>query len=172
MPRAPPLISATFPSTRPMTGHATLGTRTCSSSGLALRAAHSNSPSSFTVLPTLRSFPAAHLSDSVAAIASGPPGPRVGAFFDLDGTLVAGFTATAHAGHRIRRGQASIGELLGILEASVRYRLGRMQFERLLERAAGYLRGELMSDLDELGEQLFARDIASRMYPHMLEIVR
>jgi HAD superfamily hydrolase (TIGR01490 family) len=29
-----------------------------------------------------------------------------------------------------------------------------------------------MSDLDELGEQLFARDIASRMYPHMLEIVR
>jgi len=120
----------------------------------------------------MRSFPTPQLSDSVAAIASGPPGPRVGAFFDLDGTLVAGFTATAHAGHRMRRGQASIGELLGILEASVRYRLGRMQFERLLERAAGYLRGELMSDLDELGEQLFARDIASRMYPHMLEIVR
>jgi HAD superfamily hydrolase (TIGR01490 family) len=120
----------------------------------------------------MRSFPAAPLSDSVAAIASGPPGPHVGAFFDLDGTLVAGFTATAHAGDRIRRGQASIGELLGILEASVRYRLGRMHFERLLVRAAGYLGSELMSDLDELGEQLFARDIASRMYPHMLEIVR
>jgi HAD superfamily hydrolase (TIGR01490 family) len=120
----------------------------------------------------MRSFPAEQLSDSVAAVASGPPGPRVGAFFDLDGTLVAGFTATAHAGDRIRRGQASIGELLGIVEASVRYRLGRMHFERLLVRAAGYLRGEPLTDLDELGEQLFARDIASRMYPDMLEIVR
>lgn len=117
-------------------------------------------------------FPAAPLSDPAAAIAASPPGPRVGAFFDLDGTLVRGFTATAHAGDRIRRGQASIGELLGILEASLRYRLGRMQFERLLVRAAGYLRGELLSDLDELGEQLFARHVTSRMYPDMLGIVR
>ena len=39
-------------------------------------------------------------------IAASPAGPEVGAFFDLDGTLVAGFTATAHAGDRIRRGPA------------------------------------------------------------------
>jgi HAD superfamily hydrolase (TIGR01490 family) len=120
----------------------------------------------------MQSFPAAQVSDSVAAIAASPSGPRVGAFFDLDGTLVAGFTATAHAGDRVRRGQASIGEVLGILEASVRYRFGRMQFERLLVRGAGYLRGELISDLDELGEQLFVEHITSRIYPHMLEIVR
>jgi HAD superfamily hydrolase (TIGR01490 family) len=112
------------------------------------------------------------LADTVAAIAAGAPGPHVGAFFDLDGTLVDGFTATAHAGDRIRRRQASIGEMLGVLEASVRYRLGRMQFERLITRAAGYLRGELITDLDELGEQLFVRHIASRVYPHMREIVQ
>ena len=111
------------------------------------------------------------LSDPVAAIAAGPEGPRVGAFFDLDGTLVSGFTATVHAGHRIRRGQAQIGEVLGILEASLRYRFGRMQFERLLVRAAGYLRGESIHDLDELGEQLFARHVEARVYPHMREIV-
>jgi len=112
------------------------------------------------------------VSDSVAAIASSASGPHVGAFFDLDGTLVAGFTAMAHAGDRIRRGQASIGEVLGVLEASVRYRFGRMQFERLLIRAAGYLRGEMMSELDELGEQLFAEHVRSRIYPPMLEIVQ
>ena len=78
--------------------------------------------------------------DPVAEIATSPPGAHVGAFFDLDGTVVAGFTATAHAGHRIRRRQAGIGEVLGVLEASMRYRLGRMQFERLVIRAAGYLR--------------------------------
>ena len=62
-------------------------------------------------------------SGRVAEIAASPHGPEVGAFFDLDGTLVSGFTATAHAGDRIRRRQARIGEVLGVMEASIRYRL-------------------------------------------------
>ena len=33
------------------------------------------------------------LPGSVAEILASPEGPKVGAFFDLDGTLVAGFTA-------------------------------------------------------------------------------
>src|SRR3954471_3595620 len=110
-------------------------------------------------------------ADVVAEIAASTPGPEVGAFFDLDGTLVDGFTATAHAGDRIRRRQARIGEMLGVAEASVRYRFGRMEFERLLVRAAGYLRGELLSELDELGEWLFMHHIAPRVYPHMREVV-
>jgi HAD superfamily hydrolase (TIGR01490 family) len=111
-------------------------------------------------------------SGPVAEIAASPPGPQVGAFFDLDGTLVAGFTATAHASDRIRRRQARVGEVLGVLEASVRYRLGRMQFERLIVRAGGYLQGESIIALDEVGERIFARHIASRVYPYMREIVR
>jgi HAD superfamily hydrolase (TIGR01490 family) len=112
------------------------------------------------------------LPDTVAEIAASPPGPRVGAFFDLDGTLVAGFTATAHAGDRIRRRQAGIGEVLGVIEASLRYRMGRVHFQRLLVRAAGYLRGESLAELDELGERLFADRVASRLYPQMREIVQ
>ncbi|MFV8051790.1 HAD family hydrolase [Mycobacterium sp. 48b] len=109
---------------------------------------------------------------SLEEIGAGPGGARVGAFFDLDGTLVDGFTATAHAGHRIRRRQAAVGEILGIVEASVRYRIGRMPFERLLVRAAGYLRGDSLLELDELGEYLFENRIAQRVYPHMREVVR
>jgi HAD superfamily hydrolase (TIGR01490 family) len=110
-------------------------------------------------------------SGRVAEIVTSPQGAEVGAFFDLDGTLVSGFTATAHAGHRIRRRQARIGEVLGVLEASIRYRLGRMQFERLIVRAAGYLKGESLRELDELGERLFVSHIASRVYPLMREVV-
>lgn len=110
--------------------------------------------------------------DPVVEIAASRPGPQVGAFFDLDGTLVAGFTATAHASDRIRRRQARIGEVLGVVEASMRYRFGRMQFERLIIRAAGYLRGESITDLDELGERLFVDRVASRVYPLMRDIVR
>src|ERR1700712_3416088 len=102
--------------------------------------------------PMIPDAPVARQLDEIAA---GPTGPGVGAFFDLDGTLVSGFTATAHAGHRIHARQSSIGEVLGVLEASVRYRLGRMEFERLIVRAAGYLKGEALRELDELGETLF-----------------
>ena len=111
-------------------------------------------------------------SDPVAEIAASPAGPDVGAFFDLDGTLVEGFTATAHASDRIRRRQARIGEVLGVIEASMRYRFGRMQFERLITRAAGYLRGESLDELDELGERLFVDRVAQRVFPYMREIVR
>jgi len=110
-------------------------------------------------------------TDPLAQIAASPPGGAVGAFFDLDGTLVSGFTATAHAGDRIRRGQARIGEVLGVIEASVRYRLGRMQFERLLVRAAGYLRGESLAELDEVGERIYSERVAKRVYPLMKAIV-
>lgn len=110
-------------------------------------------------------------SDPVSQIAAGPSGPTVGAFFDLDGTLVAGFTAAAHASDRIRRGQARLGEVLGVVEASVRYRLGRMQFERLLSRAVGYLSGESLSELDKIGERVFAEYVAHTVYPLMREVV-
>jgi HAD superfamily hydrolase (TIGR01490 family) len=110
--------------------------------------------------------------DPIAEIGASTSGPQVGAFFDLDGTLVDGFTATAHAGDRIRRRQARVGEVLGVIEAAMRYRFGRMQFARLLTRAAGYLRGESLAELDVLGERLFVERISSRVFPYMLEVVR
>lgn len=108
----------------------------------------------------------------VADIAAGPRGADVGAFFDLDGTLVGGFTAAVHLGHRIRHRQARIGELTGTLEAALRYRYGRMKFEHLLSRAGRYLRGESLAELEQLGELLFARHIEPRLYHDMRALVR
>lgn len=118
------------------------------------------------------SDPEASVALHLAELAASPSGPHIGAYFDLDGTLVSGFTATTHAGHRIRNGQARVGEVFGVLEASVRYRLGRMEFERLIRRAAGYLRGESLSELDTLGEWLFRRHIEARVFAGMRQVVR
>lgn len=106
-----------------------------------------------------------------ADILAGPSGGRVGAFFDLDGTLVQGFTAAVHLGHRIRHRQARFGELTGTVEAALRYRFGRMKFEHLLSRAGGYLRGESLAELHDLGGQLYAQRIESRVYQEMRDIV-
>ncbi len=110
--------------------------------------------------------------DPIAEIGASTAGPQVGAFFDLDGTLVDGFTATAHASDRIRRRQARIGEVLGVIEASMRYRFGRVQFSRLLTRAAGYLRGESLAELDVIGQRLFVESVAAWVFPFMHEIVQ
>lgn len=111
------------------------------------------------------------MTDPLPEIHASPAGPHIGAFFDLDGTLVRGFTATVHAGHRIRNGQSGFGELSGILEASVRYKLGRMEFARLLQRAAGYLAGDSLADLEALGEDLFNARVIGRLFPLMTRVV-
>ena len=43
------------------------------------------------------------LPDSVAEVQASPPGPEIGAFFDLDGTLVAGFTGVLMTQDTFRR---------------------------------------------------------------------
>jgi putative phosphoserine phosphatase / 1-acylglycerol-3-phosphate O-acyltransferase len=112
------------------------------------------------------------LPGSVAEIMASPPGPKVGAFFDLDGTLVAGFTAVILTQERLRRRDMGVGELLSMVQAGLNHTLGRIEFEDLISKAAMALAGRLIDDLDEIGERLFAQRIESRIYPEMRELVR
>jgi putative phosphoserine phosphatase / 1-acylglycerol-3-phosphate O-acyltransferase len=48
----------------------------------------------------------------------------IGAFFDLDGTLVQGYTAAAFYSDRVRSGQVSPGEFLRILLSALDTGLG------------------------------------------------
>ncbi|HYY01087.1 MAG TPA: HAD-IB family hydrolase/lysophospholipid acyltransferase family protein [Mycobacterium sp.] len=112
------------------------------------------------------------LPGSVAEIAASPPGPKVGAFFDLDGTLVAGFTAVILTQERLRRRDMGVGELVSMVTAGLNHQFGRIEFEELISKASGALRGRILSDLDEIGERLFVQRIESRIYPEMRELVR
>ncbi|MFY2862184.1 HAD-IB family hydrolase [Mycobacterium sp. THU-M104] len=112
------------------------------------------------------------LPGSVAEIMASPPGPRIGAFFDLDGTLVAGFTAVILTQERLLRRDMGVGELLGMVQAGLNHTLGRIEFEDLIGTAASALAGRLIDDLEEIGERLFVQRIESRIYPEMRELVR
>jgi len=112
------------------------------------------------------------LPGSVAEILASPEGPKVGAFFDLDGTLVAGFTAVILTQERLRRRDMGVGELLGMVQAGLNHTLGRIEFEDLIGKASSALAGRLIDDLEEIGERLFAQRIESRIYPEMRELVR
>jgi putative phosphoserine phosphatase/1-acylglycerol-3-phosphate O-acyltransferase len=112
------------------------------------------------------------LPGSVAEIMASAPGPKIGAFFDLDGTLVAGFTAVILTQERLRRRDMGVGELISMVTAGLNHQLGRIEFEELIGKASGALRGRALSDLEEIGERLFNQKIESRIYPEMRELVR
>ncbi|OBB56011.1 transferase [Mycobacterium sp. 852013-51886_SCH5428379] len=112
------------------------------------------------------------LPGSVAEIMAAPEGPEVGAFFDLDGTLVAGFTGVIMTQDRLRRRQMSVGEFIGMVQAGLNHQLGRSEFEDLIGKGARMLRGSSLSDIDELAERLFMQHVRNRIYPEMRELVR
>lgn len=112
------------------------------------------------------------LPGSVAEIQASPAGPGIGAFFDLDGTLVAGFTGVIMTRDRLRRGQMGVGEFIGMVQAGLNHQLGRSEFEDLIGRGARMLRGSSLGDIDELAERLFVQKIIGRIYPEMRELVR
>src|SRR6201997_1853720 len=121
---------------------------------------------------TGKPVPDMRLPGSVAEIMASPAGPKIGAFFDLDGTLVAGFTAVILTQERLLRRDMGVGELLGMVQAGLSHTLGRIEFEDLIGKAAGALAGRLLGDLEEVGERLFNQRIESRIYPEMRELVR
>jgi putative phosphoserine phosphatase/1-acylglycerol-3-phosphate O-acyltransferase len=111
------------------------------------------------------------LSDALGRVATAPPGPQVGAFFDLDGTLVDGFTAGAFYGHRIRSRQVGAGELLRTAALVADHKLGGDQ-AKLGDMGVAGLRGQTEEDLAELGERLFVQRTAGTMRPQARELVR
>ncbi len=112
------------------------------------------------------------LPGSVAEVRASPLGPKIGAFFDLDGTLVAGFTGVIMTRDRFRRREIGIGAFLGVIQTAINQRIGRADFEDLIYRGAEMMKGRSLDEIDELGERIFVQHIVSRIYPEMRELVR
>ncbi len=87
-------------------------------------------------------------------IESGPSGPRVGAFFDLDGTLVSGYTGATFYEHQIKSGQVSPIDLGRSLAVAADGALGG-DVSKMGDIGIASLRGQTESDLVEIGERLF-----------------
>jgi len=101
-----------------------------------------------------------------------PAGPAVGAFFDVDGTLIAGFSAVAFLRDRLLSGRMSPRDVADTVLNSVGFQLGRVGFSGLIAATAGWLRGVPEKELEELAERIFARTIAAAIYPESRTLVQ
>ncbi|MCP4039310.1 MAG: HAD-IB family hydrolase [bacterium] len=107
----------------------------------------------------------------VAEIENAPDGPQVGALFDFDGTLIAGYSAPTFVQEQVRRGDLSAADFLELAGAATSFSLGSMRFSAMMVVAAKFLRGIREDSYVEFGEELFQNHIARLIYPESRALV-
>jgi putative phosphoserine phosphatase / 1-acylglycerol-3-phosphate O-acyltransferase len=105
-------------------------------------------------------------------IEEGPSGPRVGAFFDFDGTLIAGYSATVFLRDSLLRREVGPEQLIQAALAGLEMRVRGADVTRLVELAAVHWAGRPESELEDLSRKLFHDHIAGMIYPEARELVK
>src|SRR5579859_8227613 len=107
----------------------------------------------------------------VSDVEGGPQGPRIGAFFDFDGTLIDGYSLTAFARHHLRSLQVSPADLGQMLLTGLRGVTTEEDFERFTLLCMRTWAGRSEDELAELGERLFVQGISGSLYPEAWRLV-
>jgi putative phosphoserine phosphatase/1-acylglycerol-3-phosphate O-acyltransferase len=112
------------------------------------------------------------VDELLAEIERAPRGPETGAFFDFDGTLIAGYSAQAFYEDRIRRFDMSAGELARSLLAGLDMAVNGSDVSKLMEVAVANWAGHREDEVQELFDALFYKRIAGMVYPEARELVQ
>jgi putative phosphoserine phosphatase / 1-acylglycerol-3-phosphate O-acyltransferase len=106
-----------------------------------------------------------------AEIDAGPAGPHIGAFFDVDRTLIAGFSALEFFRNSLREGFVSGRDFADALVTAARFQAGQVGFSGLVTGTAGLLRGRSEAAFAEMGERIFRDRLAATIYPESRALV-
>ena len=101
-----------------------------------------------------------------------PEGPGTVAFFDLDGTIIFGFSIASIFRQRILSGGLSPRAALEQFFSLVSHGINGTEYSKLLEEGAATLAGVVEDEFIELGKTVFERYIAGSVYPESRALVR
>lgn len=107
----------------------------------------------------------------LAAIEQAPPGPKTAAFFDFDGTIIAGYSAIVFLKDQLRRGALSPGEFLALTRALTSFGLGNLGFSALMTVHAQFLAGRTENTYWEEAQALFTEHIGRLIYPETRALI-
>src|SRR3984893_559887 len=116
--------------------------------------------------------PVVTVDELIERIKAGPGGPKVGAFFDFDGTLIQGYSAGALMAHRARNFELGPDEFVRTMLAALGGPLDEAAFKDLLSQGIRGWVGRTEDDLMDLGEQLFSQEIAGALFHGAWRLVR
>lgn len=100
-----------------------------------------------------------------------PDGPQIGAFFDFDGTVIYGYSATTYLREQIKRGDIAPRQLVELVKTMTQFGMGNMGFSAMMTVASQYLRGISETDYIEFSEHLYSKHIAKLIYPESRALI-
>ena len=98
--------------------------------------------------------------------------PRVGAFFDMDKTLISENSGSLYMRYRYQRGEIGQMDLLKGIGAYLQYKIGMLDIRSWTKGMMVQFRGESEAALKEQANQWFEEMVAPTIYPEATEIVR
>ena len=104
-------------------------------------------------------------------IEASPKGPKIAAIFDFDGTIIAGYSATAFIREQLRRGDLTPRQLVELLSAMTSFGMGNLGFSAFMAVNAQFMRGITEASYVEVGEELYTKQIARLIYPESRALV-
>lgn len=101
----------------------------------------------------------------------GPSGSKIGAFFDVDRTLLAGFSAMAFMRDKFSTEGIDIAKTLSSLGGALRFGMSQTSFPTFLEESSGDLIGLSKEELTEVGERVFNQRLVTDIFPESRALV-
>lgn len=98
-------------------------------------------------------------------------GPRVGAFFDFDGTLISGYSAAAFFRQRLKHGEIPLQELVETLVETVNIEGHGHDVSELMRIGIQAQAGQSFDEFEAWSRKVFAKRIAGMLYPEARALV-
>lgn len=98
-------------------------------------------------------------------------GSHIGAFFDFDGTIIYGYSATKYLLEQIKRGDVKPYQLIELVRTMTGFSLGSIGFSALMEKAAFLLAGISEQEYIEFGKMLYKKHLAKLIYPESRALI-
>lgn len=107
----------------------------------------------------------------VKEVEQSPEGPHIGAFFDFDGTIIYGYSATKFLREQIKRGDVKYNQLPELVSTMAKFSLGSMDFSAMMTETSSALKGITEADYIEFGEELYKKHLAKLIYPETRALI-
>ncbi len=100
-----------------------------------------------------------------------PKGPKVAAFFDVDRTLLAGFSAVGFMKEKFSTEGLSLSNMAQAAVGTIRFGTKQTSFPSFLEETSTNLIGLTEEELREQGKRVFAKYLVTDLYPESRALV-
>jgi putative phosphoserine phosphatase/1-acylglycerol-3-phosphate O-acyltransferase len=115
--------------------------------------------------------PGSQTDSIIQPILDGENGSHIGAFFDLDRTLIRGFSAKDFVQTRLLSGRMSAQEIVTQFAGGLVYAFGNANFSGLAAIGARGVKGVEEQVFIEVGEEVYLKSLADTIYPESRALV-